>query len=120
MCETNTHPPRNPLFRLQTIILSNERAVHLPLLKVLYLKYFGTESCNLWLFFILVYVRVEVTIGGWIASFIINVRGDGSSSKYVSSGFFDGLTVGRVALLWVNKKVGQRTVVFIYATLAIV
>jgi fucose permease len=71
-------------------------------------------------FFILVYVGVEVTIGGWIVSFIINVRGGGSSSGYVSSGFFGGLTVGRVALLWVNKKVGERKVVFIYAALAIV
>ncbi|KAF4583440.1 hypothetical protein EYR38_002191 [Pleurotus pulmonarius] len=55
-------------------------------------------------FFILVYVGVEVTIGGWIVTFIIDVRHGGASSGYISSGFFGGLTVGRVALLWVNKK----------------
>jgi len=30
-----------------------------------------------------------------------------------------GLTVGRVALLWVNKKVGERRVLFIYTILSI-
>jgi fucose permease len=48
---------------------------------------------------------VEVTIGGWIVTYIIQVRGGGPSSGYISSGFFGGLTFGRVALLWVNKKV---------------
>ncbi|PVF93671.1 MFS general substrate transporter [Serendipita vermifera] len=70
-------------------------------------------------FFILVYVGVEVTIGGWIVTYLIDVRGGGPSSGYVSSGFFGGLTLGRVALLWINKKVGERRVVFIYAALAI-
>jgi fucose permease len=87
--------------------------------------------------FLLVYVGVEVTIGGschlihgvplflchtigWIVTFIIKVRGGGPSSGYVSSGFFGGLTFGRVALLWINKMVGERRVIFIYAILAIV
>jgi hypothetical protein len=56
---------------------------------------------------------------GWIVTFIINERGGGPASGYISSGFFGGLMLGRVALLWVNKKVGERRVVFIYATLAI-
>ena len=59
-------------------------------------------------------------------TFIIDVRGGGPSSGYISAGFFGGkklvspemnlthdylhfsfigLTVGRVALLWVNKMV---------------
>ncbi|KAG8804515.1 hypothetical protein FRC17_005955 [Serendipita sp. 399] len=79
----------------------------------------GNMTVQLMAIFILVYVGVEVTIGGWIVTFIIEVRGGGPSSGYVSSGFFGGLTLGRVALLWVNKKVGERRVVFIYALLAI-
>ncbi|KAG8752025.1 hypothetical protein FRC14_007433 [Serendipita sp. 396] len=79
----------------------------------------GNMTVQLMALFILVYVGVEVTIGGWIVTFIIHVRGGGPSSGYVSSGFFGGLTVGRVALLWVNKKVGERRVIFIYAALAI-
>ncbi|KAF7763749.1 hypothetical protein Agabi119p4_8286 [Agaricus bisporus var. burnettii] len=70
-------------------------------------------------FFILVYVGVEVTIGGWIVTFMLDVRGGGPSSGYVSSGFFGGLMLGRVLLLWVNKKIGERLVLFLYAFLAI-
>jgi len=77
------------------------------------------KTVHLLAFFILVYVGVEVTVGGWIVTFIINLRGGGPSSGYVSTGFFGGLMFGRVALLWVNKKVGERRVLFIYALLAI-
>jgi fucose permease len=41
-------------------------------------------------FFILVYVGVEVTIGGWIVTYIIDVRGGDASSGYISAGFFGG------------------------------
>ncbi|KAL0057209.1 hypothetical protein AAF712_016153, partial [Marasmius tenuissimus] len=53
-------------------------------------------------FFILVYVGVEVTIGGWIVTYVIRLRDGGSNSGYISSGFFGGLALGRVALLWAN------------------
>ncbi|KXN81657.1 Bypass of stop codon protein 6 [Leucoagaricus sp. SymC.cos] len=59
-------------------------------------------------FFILVYVGVEVTIGGWIVTFMLDIRGGGPSSGYVSSGFFGGLMLGRILLLWVNRKVSLR------------
>ncbi|KAH9478785.1 Bypass of stop codon protein 6 [Psilocybe cubensis] len=75
------------------------------------------RSVHLIAFFILVYVGVEVTIGGWIVTFIIDERNGGPSAGYISSGFFGGLTVGRVLLLWVNKKVGERRVLFIYGAL---
>jgi len=32
----------------------------------------------------------KVTIGGWIVTFIIDVRGGGPSSGYISAGFFGG------------------------------
>lgn len=78
------------------------------------------------------------TVIGWIVTFIVKVRHGGPSSGYISSGFFGGksnsslylmsikfiilrtgLTAGRVLLLWVNKKVGERQVVYVYAGLAI-
>ncbi|KAF7977354.1 hypothetical protein HWV62_4157 [Athelia sp. TMB] len=77
------------------------------------------KAVHLLAFFILVYVGVEVTIGGWIVTFIRDVRGGGASSGYISAGFFGGLMVGRVALLWVNKMVGERRVLFVYSVLAI-
>ncbi|OAX42435.1 MFS general substrate transporter [Rhizopogon vinicolor AM-OR11-026] len=76
---------------------------------------FRLREVHLLAFFILVYVGVEVTVGGWMVTYIIDVRGGGASSGYISSGFFGGLMIGRVALLWV----GERRVLFIYAVLAI-
>ncbi|KAI9463115.1 MFS general substrate transporter [Boletus coccyginus] len=80
---------------------------------------FTSKDVHLLAVFILVYVGIEVTLGGWIVTYIIDIRGGGPSSGYISSGFFGGLMVGRVALLWLNKKVGERRVLFIYALLAI-
>ncbi|KAG8767714.1 hypothetical protein FRC12_006082 [Ceratobasidium sp. 428] len=71
-------------------------------------------------FFCLVYVGTEVTIGGWIVTFLIDKRGGGASAGYVSSGFFAGLMLGRLALIWVNQKVGERRVVYLYSALIIV
>jgi Na+/melibiose symporter-like transporter len=69
--------------------------------------------------FAVIYVGVEVTLGGWIVTFIEDVRGAGSNAGYISSGFFGGLMVGRVGLIWLNQKVGPRRVLFIYLLLAI-
>ncbi|KAJ7309185.1 hypothetical protein DFH08DRAFT_899746 [Mycena albidolilacea] len=70
-------------------------------------------------FFILVYVGVEVTIGGWITTYIIDVCSGGASARYISSGFFGGIMVGRLALLWLNKKIGEYRALFLYIALAI-
>lgn len=94
---------------------------------------------------------------GWIVTYVIDVRGGGASSGYISAGFFGGasprfltssaqhhntllgLTLGRVGLLWVNKKVitiillnpylrgkslifsqvGERRAIFLYGALAV-
>ncbi|KAG8917944.1 hypothetical protein FRC01_002115 [Tulasnella sp. 417] len=69
--------------------------------------------------FILIYVGIEVSIGGWIVTFLINRRGGGPSSGYVSSGFFGGMMLGRVLLLPVNQKVGKQRVIYIYTALVI-
>lgn len=52
-----------------------------------------TRVVHLLAFFILIYVGVEVTIGGWIVTYIIEVRGGGSSAGYISSGFFGGQSI---------------------------
>ncbi|KAF9787908.1 MFS general substrate transporter [Thelephora terrestris] len=84
-----------------------------------YHQIFRLRAVHLMAFFILIYVGVEVTIGGWIVTYIIQVRGGGPSSGYVSSGFFGGLTFGRVALLWVNNKIGERRAIFLYSLLVL-
>ncbi|KAF8911268.1 MFS general substrate transporter [Mucidula mucida] len=85
----------------------------------LYRAIFGIKSVHFLAFFALIYIGTEVTLGGWIVTFIINEREGGKSAGYISSGFFGGLTVGRLALIWFSKKVGEHRVVFLYAVLAI-
>ncbi|KAG1840112.1 MFS general substrate transporter [Suillus tomentosus] len=80
----------------------------------------ANKNVHLLAAFTLLYVGVEVTLGGWIVTYILDVRGGGPSSGYVSSGFFGGLMIGRVALLWLNEKIGERLALFIYSVLAII
>ncbi|KAG8869959.1 hypothetical protein FRB97_000566, partial [Tulasnella sp. 331] len=53
-----------------------------------YKKVLGHRAVQLMSAYILVYVGVEVTIGGWIFTYLLNERHGGPSAGYVSSGFF--------------------------------
>lgn len=55
-----------------------------------YRRILGLRVVHVLAFFILAYVGVEVTIGGWIVTFVIDKRGGGASAGYLSSGFFGG------------------------------
>ncbi|KAJ1307813.1 hypothetical protein OPQ81_001895 [Rhizoctonia solani] len=73
-------------------------------------------------FFALLYVGTEVTIGGWIVTFLIENRGGGGFIWIrikVGRGFFAGLMLGRLVLLWVNQKLGERRAVYLYSCLII-
>ncbi|KAJ7434635.1 major facilitator superfamily domain-containing protein [Mycena galericulata] len=78
------------------------------------------KAVHLLALFLFVYVGVAVTIGGWIVSFMVNVRGGGPSAGYISAGFYGGLTLGRIVLLPLNKKIGERRAVYLYGLVAIV
>ncbi|KZV76126.1 MFS general substrate transporter [Peniophora sp. CONT] len=69
--------------------------------------------------FVLIYVGVEVTLGGWIVTFIIRERAGDSSSGYISSGFFGGLAIGRVVLIWLNKRIGEARAITLYSIVCI-
>ncbi|KII95081.1 hypothetical protein PLICRDRAFT_86494 [Plicaturopsis crispa FD-325 SS-3] len=84
-----------------------------------YRQIFTLKALHILAFFILVYDGIEVTIGGWIVSYITEVRHGGASSGYISSGYFGGLMIGRLALLWVSKKIGERRALLLYVVLAI-
>ena len=90
----------------------------------LYSQIMGLKVVHILAFFALAYVGVEFTLAGmssicsfsavliyfdlylgWIVTFIIDKRHGGPSSGYISSGFFAGMTLGRVGLLWLNKLV---------------
>ncbi|KAG9091912.1 hypothetical protein FRC07_011756, partial [Ceratobasidium sp. 392] len=84
-----------------------------------YQQIFRSWAIQLMAVFSLLYVGTETTIGGWIVTFVVEERGGGPSAGFVSSGFFGGLMIGRILLLWLNAQVGERRVVHVYMLLAI-
>ncbi|KAJ7051845.1 major facilitator superfamily domain-containing protein [Mycena amicta] len=79
----------------------------------------SSQAVHVLALFLFVYVGTEVTIGGWIVSFMITVRHGGPSAGYISAGFFGGLMVGRLLLLPVNKLLGPNRAVYLYGALSI-
>ncbi|KAF2101051.1 putative MFS transporter [Rhizodiscina lignyota] len=70
--------------------------------------------------FLLCYVGAEVSLGGWIVTFMIKVR---SASPYASgissTGFWAGMTVGRASLGFLTDKFGERISVVVYLAFAL-
>ena len=67
--------------------------------------------------FLLVYVGTEVALGGWIVTFMMRVRhGQPFASGMTATGFWLGLTVGRVSLGFITPMIGERLAVAIYIT----
>ena len=60
-------------------------------------------------FFLLGYVGIEVALGGWIVTFMIRVRKGGEfASGMTATGFWLGITVGRVVLGFVTPRIGEK------------
>jgi len=69
--------------------------------------------------FLLGYVGVEVALGGWIVTFMIRVRGgEAFASGMTETGFWLGITVGRLVLGFVTPRIGEKMAVAIYLPLA--
>ncbi len=65
--------------------------------------------------FLLAYVGTEVSLGGWIVTFMIRVRhGPPFASGMTATGFWLGLTVGRVTLGFITPKIGERLAIAVY------
>lgn len=63
--------------------------------------------------FIFAYQGAEVSISGWVISFLIQARGgDPSSVGYVTSGFWAGITLGRFVLSHPAQKIGEKRFVY--------
>ncbi|KAL2132764.1 hypothetical protein VTI74DRAFT_3388 [Chaetomium olivicolor] len=70
--------------------------------------------------FLLAYIGVEVSLGGWIVTFMIQVRkGDEFASGMTATGFWLGITVGRVILGFVTPRVGINLAISVYLALTI-
>jgi fucose permease len=62
-----------------------------------------------------------VTLGGWITTFMLDIRnGTLFTSGLVATGFWCGLTLGRVTLGFVTPKIGERIAVSIYLLICVV
>ncbi|CAE6511822.1 unnamed protein product [Rhizoctonia solani] len=84
-----------------------------------YRQVFGSWTVHAMAVFCLLYVGAETTMGGWVVTFFVEERGGGTAAGYISSGFFGGLMLGRIGLIWLNEKIGERRVVYAYVLLAI-
>jgi fucose permease len=70
--------------------------------------------------FIFAYQGAEVSISGWIVSYLINYRdGDPAHVGYVSSGFWAGITFGRFVLTYPARRVGEKLAVLVLTAGAI-
>ncbi|TVY83691.1 Bypass of stop codon protein [Lachnellula suecica] len=75
-----------------------------------------------WIFalFIFGYVGAEVSLGGWIVQFMINVR---SASPFQSgataTGFWGGMAAGRVLLGFLTGRIGEFNAVLAYIAISI-
>lgn len=69
--------------------------------------------------FLLGYVGIEVALGGWIVTFMIRVR-DGSpfASGMTETGFWLGVTVGRLVLGFVTPRLGEKLAIGVSGPLA--
>ncbi|KAL1970578.1 hypothetical protein VTN77DRAFT_4222 [Rasamsonia byssochlamydoides] len=69
--------------------------------------------------FLLGYVGVEVALGGWIVTFMIRVReGAPFASGITATGFWIGITVGRVVLGFITPRIGEKLAISVSRTLS--
>lgn len=76
------------------------------------LKQRVTHVCSV---FLLLYVGTEVTFGSWSFSFLTEVRGgDPVKLGQVTSGYWAGLTFGRIFLGAITARFGEKRMVALY------
>ncbi|KAF2184539.1 putative MFS transporter [Zopfia rhizophila CBS 207.26] len=81
------------------------------------LKHKVTWICSL---FLLLYVGCEVSIAGWIVTFMIRIRkGEPFASGITATGFWLGITLGRVSLGFLTPKLGERLSVSFYLVIGV-
>jgi fucose permease len=69
-------------------------------------------------FFLLGYVGVEVSLGGWLVEFMLRMRNaDAFAAGMTATGFWLGLTVGRVILGFVTGRIGEKLAIALYLLL---
>ncbi|KAL4958108.1 MFS general substrate transporter [Aspergillus filifer] len=71
-------------------------------------------------FLLLLYVGVEVTIGGWIVEIMLDVRyAEPYPAGMTATGYWLGITVGRMVLGFVTARIGTKVATALYILLSI-
>lgn len=71
-------------------------------------------------FFVFCYQGSEVSLGGWIVTYLLDYRHVSTKYGYVLSGFWGGITVGRLVLTrYLHKNLGTRKSVILLALFTI-
>ena len=80
------------------------------------------QNYRTWLLalFVLFYQGAEVSLAGWVVTFLLDYRHGSSSVGYVASGFWGGLTLGRLLLTKPLQKIlGARRAVILLSLVSI-
>ncbi|KAG7294229.1 hypothetical protein NEMBOFW57_004299 [Staphylotrichum longicolle] len=80
------------------------------------------KSPVVWLvaLFLLGYVGAEVSLGGWIVTFMLRVRdAEPFIAGLVATFFWLGLTIGRVVLGFVTGRIGEKLAITVYLLLSV-
>lgn len=80
------------------------------------------KAPSVWLlaFFLLGYVGVEVSLGGWVVTFMLEVRhADPFYAGLTVTFFWLGLTVGRLILGFVTARIGEKLAITVYLLLSV-
>ncbi|CAL5871075.1 uncharacterized protein PFLUO_LOCUS5321 [Penicillium psychrofluorescens] len=107
--------PVEPQMALQPTASRPEDATGAPLTRLqVVLTSIKNRTTLLGALFIFAYQGAEVSVSGWVVSFLISYRhGDPKHVGYVSAGFWAGITAGRFVLTHPAHKVGEKIAVVI-------
>ncbi|KAJ5939174.1 hypothetical protein N7466_002308 [Penicillium verhagenii] len=106
--DTSIEPQQAIRISAERVNIEEEHLSRTQLLK----KAIRNRTTLLGALFIFAYQGAEVSISGWVVSFLINYRhGEPSRVGYVSSGFWAGITAGRFLLTHPAAKIGEKVAV---------
>ncbi|MCJ1339471.1 hypothetical protein MMC09_004761 [Bachmanniomyces sp. S44760] len=70
--------------------------------------------------FLLIYVGIEVALGGWVVTFMIKIRHAAPFTAGMSAtAFWLGITIGRIILGFITPRIGEKLAIMIYLALTL-